>query len=1015
MNCAVCGTELPERLLICPACGFDGSSCAELYPTFSRNIGAQKTLAQRKKELEQRRKTFPEEFSVNPDGVLLNYTGSAETVAVPEGVRSIRKAFHFNKTVRRVILPEGLKRIGADAFSWSSLQSVELPESLTFIGRNAFANTDLSSVRLPAKLKTLESGAFADTAIQEIAIPGTTELISADAFSRCKSLRTVRLAPGVKTIGARAFQHCPNLRTIYIPDTLDEIGSEWVSRSFQGTDGIETVYASPGWKAAHPALLRELIPDPAEENNYEIEGTKLLRYYGRAAEPQIPEKVTVIGSRAFSNNSHIRKIVIPKQITAILSSAFSDCKNLREVTLPDSVAEIDTYTFSGCEALSAVHFPRSLKTIRLHAFSGTGLQVLALPSGLSRLESACFDRCERLAEVRLPDSLETIDKDRYNKERYDVFDPRWVKRFYVSRAWARKHQDFLAAYPEAEVLQEGAEGRRQEAENRQEGTRIWLEETKVWQEKEKTPAWAEDFELSGTKLVRYKGSAQEVAVPNGISEIGARAFENAESVRRVVLPDTVRSIQTEAFCRSGLEEITLPEGLERIADGAFRDSGLKMIRLPKTLRSIGAESFAGTRLQSVDLPGSLPIIPEGAFERCGALKTVRIREGVRALGPRAFSFCPALETVELPDSLTEISTQPKDNPFAGSGGVRTVSASGAWRNAHPDLLREMRDRRLSAREKAETSFQMTGSKLARYLGRDRRVTVPEGTTEIGARAFADNPELRSVSLPKTVSVIREYAFANCGNLSTLRLPDSVQTLEKGAFSGSGILILKVPEGVRCIPERLCENCAKLYSVTLPQSTVRVEPNAFSGCDQIASAADPAVLLNFRQVQIREGNECLMRGVIKSAASAEKILLAVSRNLGLAELSGHTTDSFLCDTDKAFPDKLAKASKAYAGKLPPGERPILLLDDSVFGSAKSGFLLTAQRICYKQTWEKGSRPISEVVGFVSQEERYGPVVTNGAGSFTPFFCKAKSANDAEFIAGVLDAACRWLRLLNEAQK
>ena len=1121
---------MQEGILICRSCGFDVSICAELYPTFVRNIGAQKTLSQRKKELEQRRESFPEEFVVNPDGVLLNYTGSAETVVVPKGIQSIGKAFHFNKTIRKVILPVGLKRIGADAFSWSSLQSIELPESLTFIGRNAFANADLSSIHFPEKLKTMESSAFAETAIEEITIPGTMKLIPADAFRGCKRLRTVRLKSGVKTISSSAFQRCPTLNTIYIPDSLNWIETNRASRAFGGTDRIQTVHASDGWKKAHPELLHELIPDPVEENNYRVEGTRLISYCGRAPEPQIPEKVTIIGRGAFSENSHIQRIVIPDHVASIEASAFFFCENLREVTLPDPVTEIDAHTFCGCCNLRDVHFPRNLRAIRKYAFSGTAFQVLALPPGLSRLGSACFTGCERLSEVHLPEALETIDSGWYKEDEYDVFDPRWIKRFYVSQAWARSHQDFLKAYPNAEI-------RYEEAEIRQ-------EKTEIRQEKEKTPSWPEDFEVSGTELVRYKGRDQEVAVPKGITEIGAKAFEASDCIRRVVLPDTVRSIRAEAFRQSSLEEITLPQGLERISEGAFRDSRLKKVYFPNSLLSIGSMSFSGTMLQSVDLPGTLPMIPKSAFEGCVALITVRIRNGVKALGPRAFSFCPALETIELPDSLTEICQKPKDGAFVGSGSITTVLASSAWKDANPDLLREMipdpdeaknyaaRDhvliryygraaapvipdhvtvigeysflgnayirkikipkgvkyvadgafsrcsnlsevslpstlralgawsfagtgisrlevppqlsavkphtfeacdklteisfpdslrtvdegafdrlmmqniRRINASEEWEAQhkvflsrfpnavvvhpsdgrnqpvqkdqpvqkkkdplFLMKGSKLVRYTGRNARVTVPEGTTEIGARAFEDHRELRLIELPETVAAIREYAFANCGNLSGLRLPNGIQTIEKGAFYG---------------------------------------------CDQIAAVAKPYVLLNFRKVQIQEGNECLMRGALISVASVDSVLDEISLNL--ADITDTLPYSFQKRVGHLFTENFAKAAKAYAGKLLPGERPILLYDDSAFCNGMSGLLLTSQRICYKRALKKGSCPFTEILGFVSREEQFALAVRNGEKTSLPFVSKATGEKGAmRIIAGALDAACQWLRLLNEAPK
>ena len=1224
MKCAVCGKEINEKKPICPSCGFDYSCCVELHPTFVKEIGVQKTLSQRKKEdrnstlkgslakktpakvmkygclvcgylhegdaapeycpickaprakfiavfeagtdanlavkqksgvgikqdnasdsekTTEQEQTIPKEFVVNKDGVLMNYTGSAETVVIPDGIKSIRRAFSSNKTVRKVILPESVKRIGVDAFSWSSLQSIELPKGLTFIGNSAFKYSQLTSISLPEKLKTIGEYAFSNTRLQEISVPGKTSKISYQAFSECKELEVVRIETGVKELGGEAFSHCPKLKTIYIPDTVEKIDG----KTFKFTE-IQTAYASDAWKRANPELLRKMVPDPIEEKNYEIEGTKLVHYFGRATEPQIPAQVTTIGSEAFSYNSHITKIVIPEHVTAIESSAFYWCENLREVILPDHIIEIGSFTFAGCRNLHSFHFPRNLRAIGKSAFSFTGLPSVVLPPALTTLESECFERCEKLSAVHIPDSLEEIKKNECTGK-YDAFEPRYVKVFYVSRAWAQKHQDFLKTYPKAEIRYEEA---------------ITIPSSK-------------DFEISGTTLARYLGEASEVTVPNGITEIGAKAFESNKKIRKVILPKTVRCIEEEAFKFSGLEEIVLPEGLESIAQYAFWNSALMSIQLPESLRSIGVRSFADTKLQSITLPGSLQMIPEGAFYHCKELKTVIIKDGVRTLGKDAFRSCPSLETVEIPDSLAEMCTHPRDSSFSGSKNIKTVLASKAWKGANPALLLEMvpdsieaknfvtrnhvlvryygrasvpiipgdvtaigeyaffdndhiqmivipdrvtsiaqgafflcsnlssvtlsaalrtiepycfdgtgitrlklpsqlttvrqsafctstlteisfpdtltkiennafdgyylsrvkkiyasrrwaeknkdflsdfsnavivdpSDNRSSTNLTIDQSFRIENNKLIQYLGKENHIKIPEGVTEIGAHVFADNRDLRHIVLPKSVTKIGEYAFSNCSNLSGLLLPDGVQTIGKGAFSGSGIDVLKVPDGVQVIQERLCENCSKLFAVVLPKHDTKIESFAFSGCDQIVSA--PTFLMNFRNVQILEGNECLMRGVVKSAQSTMVVIAVIIRNLEKSDLNRYTPQSFLYPTDDAFADKFYNASKAYVGDLTPDELPVLMLDSSMFGNGKSGFVITTRRIYCKQLWDKRSYPLSQLIGFARQEDRFGFAVKNGERPFLPFFSKAKSADAAQKIIEALDAACNWLKILNE---
>ena len=63
----------------------------------------------------------------------------------------------------------------------------------------------------------------------------------------------------------------------------------------------------------------------------------------------------------------------------------------------------------------------------------------------------------------------------------------------------------------------------------------------------------------------------------------------------LVLPHTIKAIESEAFLSIAVEEIVLPEGIESIGSRAFADStALKLINLPASLTSIAADAFEGS-------------------------------------------------------------------------------------------------------------------------------------------------------------------------------------------------------------------------------------------------------------------------------------------------------------------------------------------------------------------------------------------------------------------------------------
>ena len=78
-------------------------------------------------------------------------------------------------------------------------------------------------------------------------------------------------------------------------------------------------------------------------------------------------------------------------------------------------------------------------------------------------------------------------------------------------------------------------------------------------------------------------------------------------------------------------------------------------------------------------------------------------------------------------------------------------------------------------------FVIKNGILKRYNGAGGDVTVPDGVSRIGKRAFFCCIELESVTLPSGVTKIGDEAFSSCLTLKSVRLPDSVTEIGTGAF------------------------------------------------------------------------------------------------------------------------------------------------------------------------------------------------------------------------------------------
>lgn len=112
-------------------------------------------------------------------------------------------------------------------------------------------------------------------------------------------------------------------------------------------------------------------------------------------------------------------------------------------------------------------------------------------------------------------------------------------------------------------------------------------------------------------------------------------------------------------------------------------------------------------------------------------------------------------------------------------------------------------------------FRMDGTKLVKYAGTAKTVSIPATVTIIGAGAFIDNKELTGVTIPDGVETIEAGAFTRCTALKSVTIPDSVKTLGKSVFSECGSLnSVTVGKGLTNIGSGVFSDCTSLKTATV---------------------------------------------------------------------------------------------------------------------------------------------------------------------------------------------------------
>ncbi len=254
----------------------------------------------------------------------------------------------------------------------------------------------------------------------------------------------------------------------------------------------------------------------------------------------------------------------------------------------------------------------------------------------------------------------------------------------------------------------------------------------------KTTAYAEDsvWQIENGVVISYSGNEETVVVPsefNGLTtkKIGKNAFENNNTVKKVVLPDTITHILDRAFiyCKN-LEEINFPQNLEEIQTWSFGYCyKLNNLNFPEGLKTIAPASFYGCKsITSAIIPDSLTVLGTHAFRGCESLNELKLSSSLKAISLRVFSGCVSLKEVEIPEGVKEI-----------------VS---------------------------EAFYDCTGLKF---------VTFPSTLEKIGNHAFYNCKNVRAVDLKEGVTSIGERAFSGCNKILTINLPSTITEILKNAF------------------------------------------------------------------------------------------------------------------------------------------------------------------------------------------------------------------------------------------
>ena len=341
------------------------------------------------------------------------------------------------------------------------------------------------------------------------------------------------------------------------------------------------------------------------------------------------------GCNGYYDHDSLTGITIPDGVQSIGAEAFSYCYHLTRVTVPDSVTNIGSRAFLCCTQLRDLIISDSnlwYKSVDGLLLSKDGKNLLRgvdwsvpIPDSVTNIESYAFFCCD-IASITIPDGVMRIGEHAFAN--CSGLTSMTIPDSVTSvEGWAFANCSGLVSVTIGSGVVDIGDGVF--------GGCTALTSFVVT---EGNPTYKSESGLlvtaDGSLLVAVPYNLTNVTIPEGVTSIGDGAFRNNSGLVSVTIPAGVTNIENSAFSGcSGLTSVTLPGGMTRIEDYTF----------------MGCSS-----LVSITIPDSVTLIRSYAFSGCTGLTNITIGSGVMSIGAGAFANCSRLASMTFYGNMPNV-------------------------------------------------------------------------------------------------------------------------------------------------------------------------------------------------------------------------------------------------------------------------------------------------------------------------------------------------------------------------
>ena len=618
-----------------------------------------------------------------------------------------------------------------------------------------------------------------------------TSAITVSAYSGTSTTMWIPAYIGgvpVTTIPASAFANQTTLTKVVIPETVTAIGEG----ALKGCSALEDltipfVGSSASANQTNDAVLGYIFGRYTSSASSKPTGTV---YQGWSYKNDSYLITSTSGyNYSYSTSYRADYYYIPTTIksltitqdTTIPYGAFQNCDFIEAIVIPNTTTSIGAFAFKNCKGITEVNLGTALESIGRYAFDGCiSLGKVTMPNSVTTIGTYTFNGCVALTKINsttegvaiLPTSLTSIP------------------------AYAFQNCSGITNISVTNITSVGT------------------------------------YAFNGCNYItRINGIKDgELILPNGLTTIGAYAFQNLAEITKIVVPNTVTEIGIGAFkgCIS-LADITLPfigktaessQSNEAVFGHIFGMYGSATSSKPTgtvyqgwsykndsyLITGTYGNNYSNSSSYRADyyyIPTTIKnvtitvdtTIPYGAFQNCDFIESISILSTTTSIDAFAFRNCKGLTTMNLGTTLTSIGR------YAFSGCIslesismpNTVSSIGSHAFDGCITLKKMNSS-TEGTISLPTSLTSISSYIFQGCTEITKVVVGD-ITSIGTYAFSGCENITQFNsntdgqliIPSGVTTIGEYAFQNLSSITKIVVPDTVTEIGNGAFKGCSAL------------------------------------------------------------------------------------------------------------------------------------------------------------------------------------------------------------------------------------